>query len=154
MITWFDALLVTLWAAITVVGMRRGLAGGVWALLALLGVLLSNGSPWPLLAPLLAAGLGFAAAWGAQRLFWGLPTRGWHLAVGALGGFAVGFFVVCALALSFPVKVLGSQGSYPSSDLPAPLYYAAFNSLIVQDLTGAWSSGPLVKRLVLPDQRR
>ncbi|MFC6661645.1 hypothetical protein [Deinococcus multiflagellatus] len=30
MITWFDALLVTLWAVLTALGARRGLAGLAW----------------------------------------------------------------------------------------------------------------------------
>lgn len=154
MITWFDALLVTLWAGITVMGVRRGLAGGLWAVLAYGAVLLANFLLSPLLAVLAAVALGLVAAWGAARALWLVPVQPWHLGVGALGGFAVGFLLVAALALSFPVKVIGSQGSYPSSDLPAGIYYASFNSLIVQELTGTWSGAALVKRFVLPDQLR
>ncbi|AFZ66325.1 hypothetical protein [Deinococcus peraridilitoris] len=154
MITWLDALLVTVWAAVTVLGLRRGLGGALWAVLTVVGVLLAGFSPWPGLAVLLSVVVGLGASWLASQVFRHVVTQTWHLGVGAVSGFVVGFFVVGALALSFPVKVIGSQGSYPSSDLPAPVYYASFNSFFVQHLSGAWSGNVWVKRLWLPDQTR
>jgi len=154
MITWFDALLVTIWAAVTVIGARRGLGGLVWAVAATVAVFVANFLPWTLVAVVAAALLGAAASFGANRAVAGVEPVPWHAVVGGAGGLLMGFVLVAALALSLPVKVLGSQGSYPSSDLPAPLYYATFNSMIVRDLTDWWHAAPVVKRLFLPDQLR
>ena len=61
-ITWFDALLVTLLAAMTALGARRGLAGLVWGVLGVLGILVAN-----------ALGLGLLPA-ASARLESGLQT--------------------------------------------------------------------------------
>lgn len=63
MYTWFDALLVTLLAIVTALGARRGLAGLIWGLAALLLCLLVNAlTPNAALAALLALLLSGAAA--------------------------------------------------------------------------------------------
>ena len=155
MITWFDALLVTLLAAITTMGIRRGLVGALWAVFTLAALLLVNlFSPAPLIALLLAALLGLVAAWGAQRLIPEPVTQFWQLGVGGLGGLALGAVVVAALALGFPIRVLGNQGSYPASTLPGPVYYALYNSYFVSHLSGVWSGNKLLRLLIVPDRAR
>lgn len=154
MITWFDALLITVWAAVTALGMRRGLEGLVWALFAVLAVFASNFAPSPVGGALLALVLGFGAAWAARRVCWEVAPRGWHLALGGVGGAALGLAVTAALALALPVRVVGSRGEYPSSTLPPAIYDATFGSLIVRDVTGLFGGGEAVKRLLLPDQAR
>lgn len=154
MITWFDALLVTLWGAVTMLGMRRGLAGGVWVLVTLLVAFVCNLLSWPIAAVVLATVLSFAAAWGVQRVFWATPTHTWHVAVGGVSGFVLGFVIVAALALSLPIKVLGSQGTYPSDELPSALYYGVVDSLLTQQFDTIWGSPSAVKRLIIPDQVR
>ncbi len=150
MITWFDAILVTVWAAVTVVALRRGLAGGLWAVFVALALWLCNVAPQPAVATALGLVLGFAAAWAAARALRRLPPQVWHLWVGGLGGGALGLVVVATLALGFPIKL----GLYPSDRLPAPVYYAVYNSLFVQNLTGLFGAPKAVRRLVVPDQAR
>lgn len=153
MITWFDALLVTLLAAIVTMGIRRGLAGALWAVFALVALFLLNFAvPLPLLALVLALIAGYAAAWGAQRLIEEPVTQPWQLAVGGLGGLLLGAVVVASLALSFPVRVLGSQGVYPSTSMPTTVYYAVYNSYIVSHLSGVWSGNRLLRTLLMPDR--
>ena len=154
MLTWFDALLVTVWAAVTVLGVRRGLAGGVWALAALLGLVLANVLPWPIASSLVSLIVGFAAALIARRLLWSVPPRTWHFVVGGFGGAAFGFLVVAALALSFPLRVIGSQATYPSSDLPAPIYNGVYNSALQRAVFGLFGGPPLVRHVLVPDQNR
>ena len=149
MLTWFDAILVTLWAAVTVVALRRGLWGGVWALAAVVALWMCNAAPQPAVAVALGLALGFAVAWAARRAFGGVPARAWHWAAGGVGGCGLGLVVVTTLALGFPIKL----GLYPSDQLPASVYYAVYNSLFVQSLTGLFGAAPAVRRLVAPDQR-
>ncbi|MFC6616510.1 hypothetical protein [Deinococcus radiophilus] len=59
--TWFDALLLTLWAMLGALGLRMGLGGLLWAVLILGAAYLTNlagGNFWPTLivAALLGAG--------------------------------------------------------------------------------------------------
>lgn len=150
MITWFDAILVTLWAAVTVVALRRGLAGGLWAILAVGALWLCNLAPQPAVAVAFGVLLSFLAAWLAGRAFRRIPAQVWHLWAGGVGGAALGLVAVTTLALGFPIKL----GLYPSDRLPAPLYYAVYNSLFVQQLTGLFGAAPAVRRLVAPDQVR
>ncbi len=155
MITWFDALLVTLLAAITTMGIRRGLAGAVWAVFTLVALLVVNlFSPLPLVALILAAALGLVAAWGAQRLMPEPVTQFWQLGVGGVGGLVLGAVVVAALSLSFPIRVIGSQGSYPSNTLPGPVYYGVYNSYFVSHLSSVWSGNKLLRLLLIPDRAR
>lgn len=154
MLTWFDALLVTLWAALTVLGFRRGLAGAAWAGAALVGLLLANLLPWPWFAAVVALALGFVISVFAERLMWAIAPRPWHLALGGFGGALLGFVVVAALALSFPLKIIGSQATYPSSDLPVPLYNGVYNSMVQRSVFGLFD-GPFVARwLLVPDRTR
>ncbi|PYE54450.1 hypothetical protein [Deinococcus yavapaiensis] len=154
MLTWFDALLATLWAALTVLGFRRGLMGAAWAGAALLGLLLTNALPSPWLGVVVALALGFATSVLTERLTWMIAPRSWHLVVGGMGGALLGFVVVTALALSFPLKVIGSQATYPSSDLPVPIYNGVYNSMVQRSVFGLFD-GPLLARwLLVPDRAR
>lgn len=155
MITWFDALLVTLLAAVTVMGARRGLAGAVWGVVALMAWLLVNlFSPLPLLALVLALAAGYGAAWLARSAVPGGVSEVWHLGVGAVGGLALGVMVVCALALSFPIRSIGSNRTYPSSNLPPALYYAVYNSFAASHLTGLWSGNRVARLFLAPDRNK
>ncbi len=153
--TWFDALLVTLLGLVTALGMRRGLAGGVWGLGAVALCWLSNlfsGPAGLVSALLLSAGLGVAT----KRL---RPQSGhtplWHMVLGSLGGFAFGLLVICTLALGFPVQKLAHQRTYPSADmLSRPLYLAIKDSYIQNSLQGAWVQKSALQQLLVPDQVR
>jgi hypothetical protein len=156
MITVFDALLVSLWAAVTALGARRGLGGAVWGVLGLGACFLVN-----MLAPsggvglVLAALLGLAAVLAARRLIKEPLTEPWHLLVGGLGGFALGGVLVGALALGFPIQTIGDIRAYPSRNLPALIYYPVYNSYIRQSLNGMWApdANPALRTLLIPDQQ-
>lgn len=157
MITVFDALLVSLWAAVTALGARRGLGGAVWGVLGVAVCFLVNlMSPSGSVALVLALLLGTAAVLGARRLIRDPLTEPWHLLAGGLGGFALGAVLVGSLALSFPIQTVGDVRRYPSQDLPALLYYPVNDSLIRQALNGLWATGanPALRVLVMPDQQR
>jgi hypothetical protein len=152
MMTWFDALLVTVLAAVVALAARRGLAGGLWgvgaALIVLVVYFISSG----VAASVVALVLGVIVAFAAQRAVFSVVPQPWHMLVGGVGGAGVGLLVVGALALSFPVKVIGSQGTYPSDELPPAVYYAVVNSFVVRQFTPVWGSGELTRHLWLPDQ--
>ncbi|WP_240730906.1 hypothetical protein [Deinococcus sp. S9] len=159
MITWFDALLVTLWAAMTALGARHGLSGLLWGLGSIVACFLANmlgrsALPALALAGLLGAGLAVLT----RQL---LPTpldRPVHLAAGAVGGFALGAVLVATLTLGFPIELQvgpqGRTGVYPSTSLP-PILYAAVNSSVLKDsLMRVWDASPLLQTLIVPDQTR
>ncbi|WP_272976534.1 hypothetical protein [Deinococcus geothermalis] len=159
MITWFDALLVTLWAAVTALGARRGLSGLLWGSGSIVVCLLANVLSRAALPALALAGLlGTGLAVLTRRL---LPTpldHPLHLAAGALGGFALGAVLVATLTLGFPIELQvgpqGRTGVYPSTSLP-PILYAAVNSSVLKDsLMRVWDASPLLQTLIVPDQTR
>lgn len=157
MITVFDALLVSLWAAVTALGARRGLGGAVWGVLGLAVCFVVN-----LLAPdgavalVLALLLGLGGVLAARRLIREPLTEPWHLLAGGLGGFALGAVLVGTLALGFPIQTVGDVRRYPSGDLPGLLYYPVYNSYIRQSLNGMWgpAGNPALRTLLIPDQQR
>ena len=157
MITSFDALLVSLWGAVTALGVRRGLGGAVWGALGVGVCFLVNlyapGSLWALGLALL---LGVGALVAARRLVPEPLTHPWHLLAGGLGGFALGAVLVGSLALGLPIQTVGDLRRYPSSELPEVLYYPVFNSSIRQELNALWRPGasPALRTLLLPDQQR
>ncbi|KEF33450.1 MULTISPECIES: hypothetical protein [Deinococcus] len=163
MITWFDALLVTVWAVLTALGARRGLAGLAWGAGGVLACWLANwggqqAGSWTL-GLLLALGLGLALSLGVQRLVLtqvGPPPR-WHAGAGAIGGLLLGGTLVAVLTLGFPlgvrVGIQGRTGVYPATDLPAPLYTAVRRSLLREGLMGVWSASPPLRTLLVPDRR-
>ncbi len=151
--TWFDALLVTAWAGVTALGARRGLAGGIWAVGAALVLMVVNFIHSGVGAAIVALPLGVTAAFLAQRAVFTVVPRPWHMLVGGVGGLGAGLLVVGALALAFPLKIIGSQGTYPSDDLPGPVYYAVVNSTAVRQFTRVWQGGELPRHLWIPDRR-
>ena len=153
-ITWFDALLVTLWAGVVVLGLRRGLAGLVWVL----GVLLV----WPLVSLLsansaglalpLAIILGLAVAYLPRYLVQTRVTEVSHAAVGGVAGLVLGFVLILAMAMSFPISKRGAYSTYPSDKLPPGLQQAVAKSYFVTRLGDSIFSGPdWLKRYVAPD---
>ena len=153
MYTWFDALLVTLLAIMTALGARRGLAGLIWGLAALLLCLLVNAlTPNAALAALLALLLSGAAAYATARIVTRPYAQPWFQVAGGMGGFLLGTLLVSALALSFPLERQKGQVSYPSRDLPEPLHSAVQQSVIQQRLRGVWTSNRAVRLLVVPDR--
>lgn len=159
MITWFDALLVTLWAAMTALGARRGLAGLVWGLGGVAACFLANVlGGGPIVAAPLALGLGVAVALAARRLVPGHAARPWHPLAGALGGGVLGGVLVATLALGFPLEVRvgpqGREGVYPAPHLPPSLYAAVRQSVLKDSLMNVWHAGPALRTLLVPDQTR
>ncbi|MFC3832697.1 MULTISPECIES: hypothetical protein [Deinococcus] len=159
MITWFDALLITVWALLTALGARRGLAGLGWGIGGIALCFLANslsGSPLAaaVIALLLSAGL--AAALG--RLIPEPLERSWFMAPGALGGFLLGGMLIATAALSFPLDVhvttRGPQGTYPSASLPPAIYDAVRHSAVKTALRSVWGSSPSLRTLLIPDQAR
>lgn len=158
-ITWFDALLVTLWAALTALGVRRGLSGLIWGLGGLAACLLLNsvsGHPW--LNLILAGVLGLGLALAAQRFVASPLETPLHLAAGAVGGFLLGGAVVAAITLGFPmdyrVTPQGRTASYPSASLPPALYDAVRDSALNAQFQALWSADPFLKTLLVPDQAK
>ncbi|WP_343216674.1 hypothetical protein [Deinococcus aestuarii] len=157
MITWFDALLVTLWAAMTALGVRRGLAGLVWGLGGVAACFLANMlARGAVAAGLLALGLGLGVALAARRLVPEPASRPWHPLAGALGGAALGGVLVATLALGFPLEVRvgpqGREGVYPAPHLPPSLYAAVRGSTVKEGLMDVWRSGTALRTLLVPDQ--
>ena len=158
-ITWFDALLVTLWAVLTALGARRGLAGLAWGVGGIAVCFLANslaaGAPAALIIAALL-GVGTAAAIG--RLIPAPLEQPWHLGVGALGGFLLGGLLISTLALGFPMDVRvdasGARATYPSASLPDAVYRGVRDSALQGSLRGVWSGGPALKTLLIPDQTR
>ncbi len=158
-ITWLDALLVTLWAILTALGARRGLSGFAWsiggiAITFLANSLASGAIASTIIAFFLAVGLGFML----QRLILNPLDQPWHLVLGAIGGFLFGGVIIITLALSFPLEIKvtpqGKQGIYPSPSISPILYDAVKNSFIKDSVMSIWSSGQATKTLIIPDQAR
>lgn len=147
MITWFDALLVTLLALAAALGARRGLAGLAWGLGVVAVCFISNFflHGWPALV--LALLLGYGAAWLAQRLI-GPALETWQIAVGAVGGLLVGLVLVGSLALDFPV---GADNQYPTNKLPISVHDAVVNSYVQKTLFPVFSGNDALKTLLIPD---
>ena len=153
MYTWFDALLVTLLAIVTALGVRRGLAGLVWGVTALLLCLLVNAlTPNAALAALLALLLSGAAAYATARIVARPYARPWFQVAGGVGGFLLGTLLISALALSFPLERQGEKVSYPAPGLPEPLRGAVEQSVIQKRLLTVWNGHRAIRLLVVPDR--
>ncbi|MCP2015511.1 hypothetical protein L1280_002673 [Deinococcus sp. HSC-46F16] len=163
MITWFDALLVTVWAVLTALGARRGLAGLAWGAGGVLACWLANRAGQAAGGWALALGaalvLGLALSVGLRRLVLTQagPAPRWHTGAGALGGLLLGGVLVATLTLGFPLGVrVGAQGRtgvYPSAELPTPLYTAVRRSVLREGLMGVWGASPALRTLLVPDRR-
>ncbi|WP_034385675.1 hypothetical protein [Deinococcus sp. YIM 77859] len=157
MITWFDALLVTVWATVTALGARRGLAGLLWGLggaaVCFLANLLARGA---LSAAVLALLLGAVLALILQRLVPSTTDRLWQAAAGALGGFTLGGLLIATLTLGFPLGLqVGPKGRssvYPSTSLPPVLYVAVHRSVLKSSLMRVWRAHPALQLLLIPDR--
>ncbi|WP_241191147.1 hypothetical protein [Deinococcus psychrotolerans] len=147
MITWFDALLVTLLALTAALGARRGLAGLAWGLGVVAVCFVSNFflHGWPALV--LALVLGFGVAWFSQRLI-GPALETWHIALGALGGLIAGLVLVSSLALGFPI---GTDNQYPTNKLPPSVHDAVVNSYVQKILFPVFNGNDALKTLLIPD---
>ncbi|CAM3231710.1 hypothetical protein DEDE109153_05730 [Deinococcus deserti] len=157
--TWFDALLVTLWAVVTALGVRRGLSGLSWGLGGIVVCYLANSvSSSPVVSVLLVAALGFGGAVVTRRLIRAPVETPWHLAAGALGGFVLGALLISTVALSFPLDVRvtpkGRVATYPSVSLPPGIYDAVSQSQIKNELLRVWKASPALRTLLIPDQAR
>lgn len=157
--TWFDALLVTLWALITALGIRRGLAGLLWGLGGVTICFLINrfvGQPLVAGALTLLLAVGLSAV--SHRLIPTPAEHAGHLAGGALGGFLLGGVLVGTLALGFPLDVRvtpqGRAATYPSASLPPAVYDAVNGSVIKDALNGVWGGNQAIRTLLVPDQIR
>ncbi len=158
-ITWFDALLVTLLAAMTALGARRGLAGLAWGVLGVLGILVANMLGLGLLpAAIVALVLSVSCALAISRLIRNPLEEAWHLLAGAVGGLMLGAVLAGSLALGFPrelrVTPQGLRTDYPSTTLSPTLYDAVRESAIQNALRGVWTRPSLAQNLLIPDRPR
>lgn len=156
-ITWFDALLVTLLAVVTALGARRGLAGFAWGIGGLITVFVANSLGLGVgVSTLLALALGAAFGWAISRLIQDPQSQPWFIALGGLGGLILGGILISTLALNFPIEIRattqGKQGVYPSTNLTPSLYEAVHNSAIQNALQGVWGAGKPARTLLVPDQ--
>lgn len=158
-ITWFDILLVTLLAAVTALGIRRGVAGLAWGVGGLAVAWIANAVAnalglGPLVSLALGLALGVAMSFGVAALLPRPLEQPWHLLAGGAGGLLLGMLTVSSLALAFPLQTKGKQTYYPSPALakvsPA-LYDGIAHSAIQQRLSGIWVSSPALRTLVVPD---
>lgn len=156
MITWFDALLVTLLAILTALGARRGLSGFIWGLSSIAICLIAGAlsiSLW--FAVGLAFLLSIAATFAISRLIIDPLGSPLFVPLGALGGFILGVLMISALALGFPLeRQHTSQGlklAYPSTNMPPALFNAINTSAIKTNLHVIWNSNSILKALVIPD---
>ncbi|MFC5847190.1 hypothetical protein [Deinococcus petrolearius] len=160
MITWFDALLVTLLAAMTALGARRGLAGLAWGVLGVLGILVANALGLGVVPALLVAlVLSVAGALAIGRLVRNPLEEVWHLVAGAAGGLLLGAVLAGSLALGFPYELRatpkeGLVRAYPATTLSPTLYDAVGGSVIQNALRGVWTRPSLAQKFLIPDQPR
>lgn len=156
--TWFDALLVTLWAVIAALGARRGLAGLAWGLLGLTICFLVGTLGSPLVAAAAALVLGLGSAVATARLLPHPAEQPWHLLAGGAGGFALGGVLIATVALGFPLDLrvtpAGTTGVYPSVNMPPALYTAVRDSALQNGLRGVWGGSLPLRTLLIPDQAR
>ncbi|CAM3786862.1 hypothetical protein [Deinococcus frigens] len=154
--TWFDALLVTVWAVITALGARRGLAGLAWGGLGVTICFLVNSLGSPLASTLAALLLGLGCAVIVVRLLPHPAEQPWHLLAGGMGGLALGGVLIATVALGFPLDVRvttgGATGVYPSVNMPPALYDAVRNSALQNGLRSVWGGPAALRTLLIPDQ--
>jgi hypothetical protein len=171
-VTLFDLVMVTLLAGVVVIGARRGVAGLVAGLGALLVWAIINivAGVEPLLGLLLAAAAGFGLAMLAKYLnmipAFQTSSELVSSGLGALGGLILGLGLVAALSLGFPTRPNPSAGrgsfAYPSDSLPNWIYDGVKQSVIQQTLSkgrnngglGIWSSPKAIRAFLLPDRNR
>ncbi|MFN8510493.1 MAG: hypothetical protein U0Z75_08075 [Deinococcaceae bacterium] len=149
-ITWFDAMLVTLWAGITVLGAKRGFRGVVWiaSLLVLWPIVTAVSAQTAIFALPLSIALGVLAVYIPQFFFKKTNSESLQTTLGGISGITIGFILVSAIALSFPIK-----RGYPSNTLPINLYQAIAGSWIVKAVGNPIFEGSnTLKRYVIPDQ--
>lgn len=157
--TWLDALLLVLWAAMAALGYARALLGLAWGALGLalwgaaallLPLALNTGAPGAALLPLatlLLAGL---------LLWWLTPwleepfPRPWQHWAGGLGGAALGGVLVLALSLGLPLGGR-AESNYPSDALPLELRVAVSNSLLMQRAQTLVNRSEAARRYLVPD---
>jgi LytS/YehU family sensor histidine kinase len=149
-ITWFDAMLITIWAGITVLGIRRGLGGVVWVVIALIAwpIITTMSAQTPVLALPLSIVFGLLAGYLPRYL----PTTNSQdisfVAAGGFAGLVLGFVLIVAIALGFPIK-----RGYPSNTLPPFLLNAVAESYVVQKVgDSVFKGSDFSKRYVAPDQ--
>jgi hypothetical protein len=149
-ITWFDAMLITLWAGITVLGIRRGLGGVAWVVIALIAwpIITSMSTQTPVLALPLSIVFGLLAGYLPRYLPATNSQDISYAAAGGAAGLLLGFTLIVAIALGFPIK-----RGYPANTLPPFLLNAVGESYVVGRVGDAVFKGSdFAKRYVAPDQ--
>ena len=169
-VTWFDLIMMTLLAGVVVIGARRGVAGLVAGLGAVLAWVVINivAGVEPLLGLFLGAATGFGLAMLAKYIntipAFQTGSELVSLALGAVGGLILGLGLVAALSLGFPTRQNPSTGKffYPSDSLPNWIYDGVNQSVIQTSLSkgrnngglGIWSSSKTIRAFLLPDRNR
>lgn len=151
--TWFDALLITVWALIAALGFRRGLGGLIWGLGSAavaygLGKVGLGWLPSSVIATLVAAALGF----GVQNWLEFADEYIWQRVLGGVGGVLLGGLLVSAIALGMPLRYQGSKLIYPSDKLPMLLQQGVKESYVRTKLMPLWHANSPLKTVFAPDQ--
>ncbi len=160
--SWLDLVLVTLLGAIVALGAKRGLLGLVTGALGLLLWAFANvfGGLHPIAGFLVAAGAGFLVAYIGRNFLTELMQQLSDIAnqaAGGVGGFLLGFGLICAIAMSFPIRdnPVSGRPEYPSGSLPVWVGEAVRGSAMTKWLTSSeiniWRS-PL-NSLIVPDRK-
>ncbi len=162
--------MMTLLAGVVVIGARRGVAGLVAAVGALLAWVMINivAGVEPLLGLFLGGATGFGLAILAKYIntipAFQTSSELVSMALGAVGGVILGLGLVAALSLGFPTRFNPVNGSlqYPSDGLPIWILDGIGKSVIQRTLTlgrnkgglGIWSSSKTIRAFLLPDRNR
>jgi hypothetical protein len=169
-VTWFDLIMMTLLAGVVVIGARRGVAGLVAGLGALLAWVMINivAGVEPLLGLFLGAATGFGLAMLAKYIntipAFQTSSELVSLALGAVGGLILGLGLVAAISLGFPTRINPTNGElyYPSDRLQTWIGDAVKKSVIQSYLSnsrnngglGIWTSSKTIRAFLLPDRNR
>lgn len=152
MLSLFDLAALLVLSIAVALGIRRGANFALAAVVALvLYLLLARFFP-PFFLPILAGGLGFAAATGAHYLPLPHLSPALEAAIGGIGGFFWGAFLALTIWVSFPSEFVASSGTlrYPSSQLPIWVQESITNSPFARPLFDWASTHTLMQSALLP----
>lgn len=156
MLSLFDLAALLVLSIAVALGIRRGVNFALAAVIAIvLYLLLARFFP-PMFLPILAAGLGFAAATGVHYLPIPRPSPVLEAAIGGVGGFVWGAFLALTIWVSFPSEFVASSDTlrYPSSRLPIWVQESITNSPFARPLFDLASSNTVLQSALLPATKK